>query len=296
MMLAQRLYEGVELGKEGAVGLITYMRTDSTRISDDAIGDVRELIARELRRASRCRNTQRPTKSKKGAQDAHEAIRPTSAALTPETGRASYLAEDELKLYRLIWMRFVACQMVAAVSTSHHRRRPRGRRLATTLPRHRLTPCSSGLPGGLREGKDQTDDEDEPRGCRRSSRRRVKLLAHHARAALHRAAAALHRSDAGQGARGRRRRPALDLREHHPDAALQEVLRAAEQALRADRPRQDRQPLPDRQLRALRRLRLHGRDGGRARQHLARRGGMDPRARSLLGRAQEADRRRRGRT
>src|SRR6202162_2259443 len=113
MMLAQKLYEGVELGKdEGAVGLISYMRTDSTRVSADALEEVRGMIAErwgaEYRPAS-------PNiyKGKKDAQDAHEAIRPTSAMRTPESVE-KFLAEDEMKLYRLIWMRFVASQLTPA--------------------------------------------------------------------------------------------------------------------------------------------------------------------------------------
>ena len=84
MMLAQRLYEGMELGEEGAVGLITYMRTDSTRVSDDALAEVRELHRRTLRSRTFCRPRRTSTKRKKDAQDAHEAIRPTSAMRTPE--------------------------------------------------------------------------------------------------------------------------------------------------------------------------------------------------------------------
>ena len=114
MMLAQRLYEGVEIGKEGAVGLITYMRTDSTRISDDAIADVRALHQRALRQATFLPEAPNVYKSKKDAQDAHEAIRPTSMAYSPEVVE-QYLAEDEMKLYRLIWNRFVACQMMPAL-------------------------------------------------------------------------------------------------------------------------------------------------------------------------------------
>ena len=113
MMLAQGLYEGKELGKEGAVGLITYMRTDSTRVSNDAIAEVRDLIAQRFgpNYVPAAPNTY---KSKKDIQDAHEAIRPTSVHRTPESV-AGFLAEDELKLYRLIWMRFVASQMTPAV-------------------------------------------------------------------------------------------------------------------------------------------------------------------------------------
>src|SRR5579883_2840450 len=105
MMLAQKLYEGVELGSdEGPVGLITYMRTDSTRVSQDALHEVRSMIAERFGEPY-CPKTPNLYKSKKDAQDAHEAIRPTSALRTPESVE-KFLAEDELKLYRLIWMRF----------------------------------------------------------------------------------------------------------------------------------------------------------------------------------------------
>jgi DNA topoisomerase I len=113
MMLAQRLYEGIEIGKEGAVGLITYMRTDSTRVSDDAIRDVRDYIT-ERYGSEFLPAGANVYKSKKDAQDAHEAIRPTSMAFAPEVVE-KYLAEDEMKLYRLIWNRFVACQMMPAL-------------------------------------------------------------------------------------------------------------------------------------------------------------------------------------
>jgi DNA topoisomerase-1 len=113
MVLAQRLYEGVELGTEGAVGLITYMRTDSPRVSAEALDEVREYIVERYGEAFRPA-TPNVYKSKKEAQEAHEAVRPTSIRRTPED-LAPFLQEDELKLYRLIWMRFMACQMTPAV-------------------------------------------------------------------------------------------------------------------------------------------------------------------------------------
>ena len=113
MMIAQRLYEGVDLGDEGTVGLITYMRTDSTRVSNDAIAEVRELIAKEYGPEFRP-ETPNFFKSKKDTQDAHEAIRPTSAARHPDAIK-KYLQEDEYKVYKLIWQRFVASQMNPAV-------------------------------------------------------------------------------------------------------------------------------------------------------------------------------------
>jgi len=113
MMLAQHLYEGVELGDEGSVGLITYMRTDSTRVSNDAVAEVRELIGGQYGREY-LPESPNVYKEKKEAQAAHEAIRPTSAARTPDSIK-QYLKEDEFKLYKLIWQRFVASQMNPAV-------------------------------------------------------------------------------------------------------------------------------------------------------------------------------------
>jgi DNA topoisomerase-1 len=113
MVLAQRLYEGMEMGDEGATGLITYMRTDSVRVSDDALAEVRSFVG-EKYGAPYLPEKPNVYKGKKDAQDAHEAIRPTSAFRTPESV-AQFLQEDELKLYRLIWMRFVASQMMSAL-------------------------------------------------------------------------------------------------------------------------------------------------------------------------------------
>jgi DNA topoisomerase-1 len=113
MVLAQRLYEGVELGQEGSVALITYMRTDSVRVSNDALGQVRELIGSKFG-APYLPEKPNFYKSKKEAQEAHEAIRPTDAARTPSEVKP-YLSEDLFKLYQLIWQRFVASQMVPAV-------------------------------------------------------------------------------------------------------------------------------------------------------------------------------------
>ncbi|PYS40516.1 MAG: type I DNA topoisomerase [Acidobacteria bacterium] len=113
MMLAQRLYEGIELGDEGRIGLITYMRTDSTRVSDDAMQMVRSYIS-DIYGGPYLPEKPVFYKSKKDAQDAHEAIRPTFVGRRPDDLKP-FLSEDELKLYRLIWTRFVASQMNPAV-------------------------------------------------------------------------------------------------------------------------------------------------------------------------------------
>ncbi len=115
MQIAQGLYEGVDLGKDagGQVGLITYMRTDSVRSSPDAVAAVREYVA-ERYGAKFVPAEPNVFKSKKNAQDAHEAIRPTSMELTPEKLRR-HLKDDQFKLYKLIWNRFTASQMKDAV-------------------------------------------------------------------------------------------------------------------------------------------------------------------------------------
>ena len=113
MSLAQKLYEGVELGDEGSVALITYMRTDSVNVSNDALAQVRELIPQ---RFGSNYLPEKPNyyKSKKDAQEAHEAVRPTDVSRAPEDVR-KYLDDDLFKLYQLIWQRFVASQMLPAI-------------------------------------------------------------------------------------------------------------------------------------------------------------------------------------
>ncbi len=118
MALAQRLYEGVDIGEDGPTGLITYMRTDSTRISDDAMTAVRELVVSTYG-AEYLPEKPNTYGNKERAQDAHEAIRPTQVELTPERVAAALAGHPEgpelVKLYTLIWQRFVASQMVPAV-------------------------------------------------------------------------------------------------------------------------------------------------------------------------------------
>ena len=113
MAIAQQLYEGVEISGEGAVGLITYMRTDSLRLSDEALSSVRSFIQGRYGGAY-CPQAPRVYKTKAGAQDAHEAIRPSNVELTPEQVKKD-LTGDQYRLYWLIWNRFVACQMSNAV-------------------------------------------------------------------------------------------------------------------------------------------------------------------------------------
>ena len=160
MMIAQRLYEGIDLGDEGTVGLITYMRTDSTRVSNDAIAEVREHIGKEYGKEF-LPVTPNVFKSKKDTQDAHEAIRPTSASRNPEDIK-KYLQEDEYKVYKLIWQRFVASQMNPAVfdQTTVEIDAKRG----GIDYRFRVTGSVLKFEGFLKvyeESKDNKDEEDE---------------------------------------------------------------------------------------------------------------------------------------
>jgi DNA topoisomerase-1 len=113
MSLAQQLYEGIDLGPEGTVGLITYMRTDSVRVAESAQREAREYIAATYGPAY-LPEAPRAYRSRRTAQEAHEAIRPTAVHRTPERVRP-YLRPDQYRLYRLIWERFVASQMASAV-------------------------------------------------------------------------------------------------------------------------------------------------------------------------------------
>jgi DNA topoisomerase-1 len=113
MMIAQRLYEGVDTG-EGTVGLITYMRTDSVSLAGVALDEIRHFISARYGKANLPEHARRYKTSAKNAQEAHEGIRPTSVARTPESLR-QYLSDEQLRLYDLIWKRTVACQMIPAV-------------------------------------------------------------------------------------------------------------------------------------------------------------------------------------
>jgi len=161
MQVAQKLYEGITLGDEGAVGLITYMRTDSVSLSQDALGEIRDVIARDFGTSSLPDQPNVYQTKSKNAQEAHEAVRPTSALRTPAQV-ARFLTDDERRLYELIWKRAVASQMIPATlntvtvdlaAGSEHSFRASG----TTVM----------VPGFLavyEEGKDNKGKEDEDEG------------------------------------------------------------------------------------------------------------------------------------
>jgi DNA topoisomerase I len=161
MMIAQRLYEGVEIGKEGSVGLITYMRTDSTRVSSEAVDEVRQFVRQRFGEPY-LPSAPNFYRTKKDAQDAHEAIRPTSVLRSPETVE-KHLSEDEMKLYRLIWMRFIASQMMPALfDQTTVDITARGKDGAEYLLRETGSVMKfDGFLAVYEEGKDQKDEDDE---------------------------------------------------------------------------------------------------------------------------------------
>ena len=168
MRVAQRLYEGIELPDEGNVGLITYMRTDSVTLAEVAVAEIRDVI-RERYGAANVPDEIRTFKTKaKNAQEAHEAIRPTSVARTPESLKGK-LDEEQLKLYTLIWRRTMACQMVPAIfDTVALEFTPGETAVDAADDQHRLRANGSVLvePGFMavyHEGKDDSKDDDGDR-------------------------------------------------------------------------------------------------------------------------------------
>lgn len=156
MAIAQQLYEGVDVSGEGTVGLITYMRTDSLRLSDEALAAARSFIKGRYG-AAYCPAAARVYKTKAGAQDAHEAIRPSNVELTPERVKKD-LTADQYRLYGLIWNRFVACQMANAVYDAVS--------VEITAGSHAFRASSSslkfsGYTAVYEEGKDEEKEEKE---------------------------------------------------------------------------------------------------------------------------------------
>ena len=166
MKIAQGLYEGVALGAEGNVGLITYMRTDSTMLGDDALAELRQLITRDFGAKALPDAPQVYKTKSKNAQEAHEAIRPTSAMYTPRDV-AAFLNDDQRKLYELIWKRTVACQMIHAtintVSVEFALRDVPGGE--ASFRASGTTVIDPGFLAVYEEGRDQktADDDDEGR-------------------------------------------------------------------------------------------------------------------------------------
>lgn len=163
MAIAQQLYEGVSLGKDGTHGLITYMRTDSTRVARSALAQVRDYIQAKYGNEFLPPHARAFNSRVKGAQEAHEAIRPTNMHLQPDTVR-SYLSEEQYRLYRLIWERMVASQMANAIFTSTSVDIEAKAELSDTRYLFRATASVNIFPGFLvlyHETRDEEEDAPE---------------------------------------------------------------------------------------------------------------------------------------
>ncbi|MEY2845104.1 MAG: hypothetical protein RL076_650 [Chloroflexota bacterium] len=172
MMVAQQLYEGIDLGSEGAVGLITYMRTDSVNVSQDAQHEARAFIQGQYGADAVPAKPNTYTTKARGAQEAHEAIRPTAVSRTPASLKA-HLSHDQSRLYDLIWKRFVASQMAPAVFDSMTVDIAAGRTLTTPAPyTFRATGSVLKVPGFLAVYNVSLDDGEEDE----DSERRLPLL------------------------------------------------------------------------------------------------------------------------
>src|SRR5882757_1448398 len=251
MRVAQQLYEGVDIG-EGQVGLITYMRTDSLNLAQEAIGQIRDVIVRLYGSAGRHRTETRGRSIPAVFPDL-EAHR----GLPNGPGDLRYRGRGNARGRGRPAANGAACQRLHLGNARLHLRVSRGdgRRRAG-----RLGPCAAA---------------DEGRRSRQIDRGRT-------HAAFHRAAAAVLRGVLGQGARGIRHRPAVDLRVDHFHVARSSVRRHRKQTLHRDGYRQDRQPLLDPVLHDLRGLRFHGKDGGLPRCRGKRRAGVGSAAGKVL--------------
>ena len=235
MMVAQQLYEGIQLPNEEApVGLITYMRTDSVRVADQALDEVRGHIGQQYG-ADYVPEQANRFKVKTTAQDAHEAIRPTSMAYHPDAVRA-HLTPDQYYLYRLIWNRFVASQMAPAVfddttvdiTAADYLFRAKGSvpKFAGWLAVYQGTgeadeseKTEQKAPAPGSSASDSDEEADDRRAAAADRRRTSRRERHYARAEVHPAASTLQRRLAREGARRERHRSAEHLRVDHQRAA-----------------------------------------------------------------------------
>ena len=232
MRAAQQLYEGVEVGEDGPVGLITYMRTDSVRVSDLAIGSARDYIGRTYgsRYLPDAPNQYSSRKQSAKVQDAHEAIRPTDVSRRPEDVQR-FLEPDQYRLYQLIWQRFLASQMTPAVYDMTIVDFDLGRYLFRTTGSVLIFDGYHAIymEGHEREEGRSIDDLAALPALQQGDQ--VEVRADRSVAALHRASAPVLRGQPGEGAGTPRHRPAVDLRRDHLDAHRPRVRPARAAAL-----------------------------------------------------------------
>ena len=226
MKVAQELYEGVEIEGIGATGLITYMRTDSLRISDEAAEQAKIYIT-DTYGKEYLPATRRVFKTKKNAQDAHEAIRPSDPSLTPDRVKKDLTAE-QYKLYKLIWERFIASQMANALLDT----------VAVDIEAANCLFKASGFTVKfdgftvLYEESKDTDDENTASLPPLEAGKCADAQGADAEPALHTAARALHGSVADQNARGKRHRPSEHLCADDHDDSGARICRARNKSLK----------------------------------------------------------------
>jgi DNA topoisomerase-1 len=273
MRTAQQLYEGIDIGGE-TVGLITYMRTDSVSLANEAIAEIRGLIEQNYGK-DYLPEAPRVFKNKsKNAQEAHEAIRPTSVRHIPDQIK-SHLKPDQFALYELVWKRAMACQMIHATLDT----------VAVDLAcgegnLFRANGSTIRHPGFMKVYTEDFDDD-------RRNEDREKILPEMTQGEKIK----LIRGQPGKNTGRIRHRPPVDLRQHHLDPGQPPVRRTGEPPLHAHRYRSNREQLPDRTLHTLRRLRVHRESGRRTRQRVARRGRLGTADAAFLGAVPQAGRR-----
>ena len=267
MSVAQKLYEGVDT-PDGHLGLITYMRTDSTAIAGVAMGEARDVIRDRFGEPYTMPKGRVYKTKSKGAQEAHESIRPTSFRRDPDS-LAGSVKPEELRLYRLIWQRAIASQMAAKeLETTTADLAAGAYELRASATKTLFDGFSARLHRGPRRRR-RGRGGAAPAAARR--RRRHDRRGRHAEPALHGAAAALHRGDADQGPRGARDRAAVDLRGDDLDDPRAGLRPGRGPSPAAGDRRRDRHGPARRVLRRLRRRRVHRPDGGGARRDRPRR-------------------------
>ena len=297
MTLAQRLYEGVNIPGEGTVGLITYMRTDSVNIADTALREVAEVVRTEFGDEYTLAEPRRYKTRSRNAQEAHEAIRPTSVLRSPRPRRVGRRSRPAPALHDDLAAHRGEPDGRGALQPGGRRHRGGRRR---TVPRTACVPparrsCSTGSSASTRRVATTTPDEDaESRLPELTAEQLLRTPRRPARAALHAAAAPLHRGLAREDARGARDRAAVHLRLDHLDDPGPRVRAPGGQALLSRGRGRGGHRQAGRALRGDRGRQLHRPHGRGARPDRRRRGPADRRAARVLGTLQRGSRARRG--
>ena len=244
MMIAQQLYEGLPIGDEGSAGLITYMRTDSTTVAGTALRETAEYIRRQFGDDYASKSPRMYKRKVKGAQEAHEAIRPTSMNRDPASVRR-YLSQEQFRLYDLIWKRMIASQMTDALfdlTTIEILARGRSGEEFVFKTKGSVLKFPGFRAVYMEDADDSASgrDEDTPSAAPAVEGRSAGLQWHRAGAALHPAPASIHGGHADKDTRGAGDRPAQHLRSHDRDSNRQVVRSERAGAVRAVQARDGR--------------------------------------------------------